>query len=516
MKKRTKVLLSMALAGLLAWNGTMYYGQAADTNTRALTDSVELYQEGEYPAIAQGFDLSYKFRTSVYAVPDSADAAEKAIYNGLLEGKDTIELSAYNLTLAQVRAYFQNIINTSPELFYVSRTYSYMPSGDKVTALMPNYEVKGQELVKQKEFYNKTMKGILDQIDSSWSDMEKILFVNDYLAQNYEYDLSYSIYDAYNFFYKGKGVCQAYTLVFAGIMQELGIDVSTATSDSMAHIWNVVELDGKWYHVDVTWDDPTPDQYAMAYHNNLLLSDTGITNTGHKDWETNVKCQDTTYDEYFWRSSNSPFQYLADTWYYAAYDEEAKEGRLYSYDFETGQKEQVQSLGRWYASNGGFWQAAYVGLDVYNGKLYYNNASAVYFYQPDTKKVTEVITPKESGSVYGLRINGQTLNYRMTDIYSEVGSVYTYTLEAPLPTPTPEAPNPTADPTEPPVNVGDVNQDEKITLSDAQLVLKAVLKINTLNSEEKVQADVDCNEVIDLRDVQLILKYALHMISNFN
>ena len=66
------------------------------------------------------------------------------------------------------------------------------------------------------------------------------------------------------------------------------------------------------------------------------------------------------------------------------------------------------------------------------------------------------------------------------------------------------------------MNVGDVNQDEKITLSDAQLVLKAVLKINTLNSEEKVQADVDCNEVIDLRDVQLILKYALHMISNFN
>ena len=25
------------------------------------------------------------------------------------------------------------------------------------------------------------------------------------------------------------------------------------------HIWNLVYLDGKWYHLDLTWDDPISD-----------------------------------------------------------------------------------------------------------------------------------------------------------------------------------------------------------------------------------------------------------------
>ena len=25
---------------------------------------------------------------------------------------------------------------------------------------------------------------------------------------------------------------------------------------SEMHVWNVVEINGRWYHIDLTWDDP--------------------------------------------------------------------------------------------------------------------------------------------------------------------------------------------------------------------------------------------------------------------
>ncbi len=54
----------------------------------------------------------------------------------------------------------------------------------------------------------------------------------------------------------GEGVCQSYTDAYALLLNKAGIANTNAESDS--HTWNVVKLDGKWYHIDVTWDDPTP------------------------------------------------------------------------------------------------------------------------------------------------------------------------------------------------------------------------------------------------------------------
>ena len=40
-------------------------------------------------------------------------------------------------------------------------------------------------------------------------------------------------------------------------MTRMGVDTSFAISTSMDHMWNVVKIDGNWYHVDTTWDDPS-------------------------------------------------------------------------------------------------------------------------------------------------------------------------------------------------------------------------------------------------------------------
>ena len=39
------------------------------------------------------------------------------------------------------------------------------------------------------------------------------------------------------------------------------------------HIWNAVYLDGNWYHLDLTWDDPvTSDKSDVLEYNFFLIT----------------------------------------------------------------------------------------------------------------------------------------------------------------------------------------------------------------------------------------------------
>ena len=65
----------------------------------------------------------------------------------------------------------------------------------------------------------------------------------------------------YGFLVQGKGICLGYTSTFRLLMDLLGIECrtveGTAHNGTADHAWNLVRLDGEWYAVDVTWDDPT-------------------------------------------------------------------------------------------------------------------------------------------------------------------------------------------------------------------------------------------------------------------
>lgn len=65
----------------------------------------------------------------------------------------------------------------------------------------------------------------------------------------------------YGFLVDGVGICLGYTRTFQLFMDLLGIECITvegaAYNNTADHAWNQVLLDGEWYCVDVTWDDPT-------------------------------------------------------------------------------------------------------------------------------------------------------------------------------------------------------------------------------------------------------------------
>ena len=90
-------------------------------------------------------------------------------------------------------------------------------------------------------------------IADGMSDYDKALALHDWLCANAAYDNTFTNYEADGVLLKGTGVCQSYTLAYQLLLNMVGIENDTETGDD--HIWNMICLDGDWYHVDVTWDD---------------------------------------------------------------------------------------------------------------------------------------------------------------------------------------------------------------------------------------------------------------------
>lgn len=82
------------------------------------------------------------------------------------------------------------------------------------------------------------------------------------------------------------GVCQSYTLAYKILCNRAGIENIPIYSTQLGHMWNLVKLDGNWYHVDVTYDDPVYSNdlgdndnvqtIFGASHKNFLVSDATI------------------------------------------------------------------------------------------------------------------------------------------------------------------------------------------------------------------------------------------------
>ena len=87
---------------------------------------------------------------------------------------------------------------------------------------------------------------------------EKALWLHDWIIYNADYDEGMTIHHPEGVLLQGSGVCESYALAYQMLLQEVGIKsiYITGYSRGQLHAWNIVSLDGEWYHIDPTWDDP--------------------------------------------------------------------------------------------------------------------------------------------------------------------------------------------------------------------------------------------------------------------
>ena len=118
------------------------------------------------------------------------------------------------------------------------------------------------------------------------NDVDKVMAVHDYLIDHIEYAYSHIVRRAYGALIEGKAVCQGYAQSFQKILSNLNIEGHTVigwniSEKPVLHEWNRVKLDGKWYYIDLTWDD-TPWVSHRNYKHFLI--NTPMLGKDHQKW----------------------------------------------------------------------------------------------------------------------------------------------------------------------------------------------------------------------------------------
>ncbi len=134
------------------------------------------------------------------------------------------------------------------------------------------------------------------------TDYEIALWMHDWLTHNANYDYTYSHYSADGVLLGGTGVCDSYSKAFLFLMREAGIPVIRITNYN--HAWNAVQIEGEWYALDCTWDDP--GEGGNEYHVYCFIPDAAM-DVDHKNHNSTVSCTSVAYNYYVQTGAAQPY-----------------------------------------------------------------------------------------------------------------------------------------------------------------------------------------------------------------
>lgn len=156
-----------------------------------------------------------------------------------------------------------SILNNYVHPYNSSNNIKLTYGGDYTLGITVNKAYTNEEI----EEINKVVDQIIEEkINNNTPTKEKIKIIHDYIIDNTEYDklkyenkedTTYKSNTAYGVLIEGYGTCNGYADAMAIFLNKLNIINYKISNEE--HIWNLVYVDGNWYHLDLTWDDPISD-----------------------------------------------------------------------------------------------------------------------------------------------------------------------------------------------------------------------------------------------------------------
>lgn len=175
-----------------------------------------------------------------------------------------------NVNIEKIKDLIEKILDEDHYLKYSIKEYNIKVSGYYGNIII-KFDFNYLSTKTEEEYVDRKVQSVLSEIiTDDMNDYEKEKAIHDYIVTNVQYDTSLQEYSAYSALEKGKSVCQGYSLLMLKMLQSMGIKSIIVESIPMNHVWNMVYIDNKWYHVDVTWDDQVsdlPNRIAYDYYN---------------------------------------------------------------------------------------------------------------------------------------------------------------------------------------------------------------------------------------------------------
>ncbi len=160
-----------------------------------------------------------------------------------------------------------------PEIFYtVQFRYRYYPDSEYVE-MIPEYLFNKNKILDHRKAMEARVKKLARQAEKL-SEKEKEQFVHDFICENVRYDKLKKAYshEIIGPLGQGVGVCEGIAKAVKILCDALGIWCMIAVSEAnpeknikYRHAWNIVRIGGKYYHLDVTFDNSLSSEHGIRY-----------------------------------------------------------------------------------------------------------------------------------------------------------------------------------------------------------------------------------------------------------
>lgn len=278
------------------------------------------------------------------------------------------------------------------------------------------------------------LKELYDVVNAGENEEQKALLLHDYMVTRYEYDcerlmngtIPKQSFRSCGMLLNEIGVCQSYAYLYEYVLDHCGMECYFVASEEMKHAWNIVKVDGHYYHVDLTWNDPTNyDRIGYVRHEYFLLSDAAIRGKEepHRSWDrTDLVCDDTTYDDAYWQDVDAAIC-IQDGYAYYIDDMAIRKRNL-----STGETEKLRTFDVWHVyGSTGYYSKVFSGLFLWKGELYYNTETQIrkISLNGDTDALVYELPAEAKGYMYGSRIKNGQIQYALWPDANGPGEIVT-------------------------------------------------------------------------------------------
>ncbi len=234
---------------------------------------------------------------------------EKQAYNNILAEIESMpaDIEVPSLNQTELTTVFEALLYDNPYLFFLGRSCTITKKGitsyfnAEYIMTVSEYNQKKQELTEISAEVLKSFK--------AKSELETELYIHDYIVTNcsYENNGAEDESNAYGALLGKSAACEGYSKAAKVLFDMAGIDcyVISGMSDDFngrqeSHMWNIVKINGNYYHLDLTWDDPvgagSENKNGLIY-TYFNITDEEIKKT-HSDFTSANICT-ATADNYF-------------------------------------------------------------------------------------------------------------------------------------------------------------------------------------------------------------------------
>ena len=198
-------------------------------------------------------------------------AVYHAIYQGLMALSDSFQVP--KLEGRELSDVFFQLRLDHPEIFWATSFKYKFFKGSPNYIFIPEYIFEKNKIRE----HQKALKARVDKLArpaKNFSDIEKEKYVHDFICENVRYDKLKKAYshEIIGPLGQGVGVCEGIAKAVKVLCDALGIWCMIAICGNnpekgikYRHTWNIVRIDGQFYHLDATFDNTLSHMGPVRY-----------------------------------------------------------------------------------------------------------------------------------------------------------------------------------------------------------------------------------------------------------